>query len=475
MKILFVAAEANPLIKVGGLADVTGSLPKALTELGHDVRMMIPRYGAIDTAKYPVTPLMGDFNIQVMKTSERVALAITAPANGGVRVYLVGSDDFLKSTQIYGEDELKRFFLFSRAVLEILPKLDWQPEIVHCHDWHTALIPWWLKRKGYRYVSFFTIHNLAYQGSFDDDFLHDSGLDESWQSQPADVPESPLSFMSQGIIWADVVTTVSENYAREIVTSEYGDGLNQLLQTRHDKLFGIVNGLDYEEYNPATDILIPANYDFSTLSKRVANKLALQKQAGFPEDAEIPLIGMVSRLDEQKGLDIVVENFDFLFQQIKARMIILGKGKEHYHSLLKKAAVRYPQQLAVFTGFDNTLAHLIYSGCDIFLMPSRFEPCGLGQLIAMRYGAVPVVRCTGGLADTVEDLTADLNHGSGFVFQSYNTKALSTAVQRAVNAYERKEAWQKVVQRVMALDFSWQASAKKYESLYYKALEMKDS
>ncbi len=472
MKILFVAAEVAPLAKVGGLADVIGSLPKALSELGNDVRVMMPRYGVIDAVKYPVMPVIDDFNVRVMKTIKPVALKAT-DLSDKVKVYLVDSDDFSNSGEVYGKGGLERFFLFCRAVLEILPGLNWQPEIVHCHDWHTALIPLWLRRNDYHYVSLFTIHNLAYQGPFDDAFLSDSGLNEDWQSRPADAPEPLLNFMSQGILWADMVTTVSETYAREILTAEYGEGLDELLRYRQDKLFGIVNGLDYEEYNPATDPLIPSNYDASTLGKRVANKLALQRQAGLPENAEIPLIGMVSRLDEQKGLDILAESLDFLLQKTQAQMVILGKGKERYHSLLKQAADRYPKQLAAFLTFDNGLAHLIYAGCDIFLMPSRFEPCGLGQLIAMRYGAIPVVRRTGGLADTVQDLTKDLNEGTGFVFRDYDSKAMSTAVQRAVDAYKDREGWHKVIQGIMVLDFSWESSAKKYQSLYDRALELK--
>ena len=472
MKVLFVAAEVAPLAKVGGLADVIGSLPKALSSLGSDVRVMIPRYGVIDAVKYPVLPVIDGFNVRVMKTTKSVALKATDLADK-VKVYLVDSDTFSGSSEIYGEGNSARFFLFCRAVLEILPRLDWQPEIVHCHDWHTALIPLWLKRNDYHYVSLLTIHNLAHQGPLNDVSLSGSGLKEDLQSRPADAPLPLPNFLSQGILWADMVTTVSETYAREILTAEYGEGLEELLHYRQKDLFGIVNGLDYEEYNPATDSFTPARYDASTLGKRAANKLALQRQAGLPENAEIPLIGMVSRLDKQKGLDILAESLTLLFGKTRAQMVILGKGKERYHSLLKKATDKYPQQVAAFLTFDNALAHLIYAGCDIFLMPSRFEPCGLGQLIAMRYGAVPVVRRTGGLADTVQDLTKDLSEGTGFVFQDYDSKAMSTAVQRAIDVYKKKEAWHGVMRRIMALDFSWESSAKKYQSLYYRALGLK--
>jgi starch synthase len=472
MKILFVAAEAAPLVKVGGLADVVGSLPKALVEIGHDVRVIMPRYGIIDTAKFSASPVIDNLDIAVMGMTERVSLKVTE-IGGKVKVYLVDSDDFRNSVEVYGKDELKHFLLFCRAVLDVLSELDWQPEIVHCHDWHTALIPWWLKENACNCTSIFTIHNLAYQGFFDGKFLTDAEMEKDWQLRPAGMPDPPLNFMSQGILWADLVTTVSETYAKEILTPEYGAGLGHLLRYRKDRLFGIVNGLDYEEFNPATDTFIPANYDFSTVDRRISNKLTLQKRAGFGENVAVPLIGMVSRLDEQKGLDILTASFDSLFRNLEAQVVILGKGREEYHDLLKQAASKYPERLAVFIDFDDALARLIYAGCDMFLMPSRFEPCGLGQLIAMRYGAIPIVRHTGGLVDTVKDLTPDLGKGSGFVFQGYDSEAMLAAIQRAINSYGKK-AWRDVMRRIMALDFSWKASARKYESLYKKALELKN-
>ena len=332
----------------------------------------------------------------------------------------------------------------------------------------------WLKKNNYHYASVFTIHNLAYQGFFDGNFLINAEMESDWQLRPADAPDPPLNFMSQGILWADLVTTVSETYAREILTPEYGAGLDYLLRYRQDRLRGIVNGLDYGEFNPATDIFISTKYDIATVDKRTSNKLALQKRAGFAENVEIPLIGMVSRLDEQKGLDIIVPSFDSLFQKTEAQVVILGRGREEYHNLLRQAASRYPERLAVFIDFDDALAHLIYAGCDMFLIPSRFEPCGLGQLIAMRYGAIPIVRHTGGLVDTVQDLTEDISDGSGFVFQSYDSEVMLTTIQRALSSYKKK-AWQSVMRRVMALDFSWQASAVKYGALYNEALEFRKS
>ena len=288
------------------------------------------------------------------------------------------------------------------------------------------------------------------------------------------VSELPFNFMSQGIVWADMITTVSENYAREILTPEYGAGLEHLLCFRRDRLMGIINGIDYEEYNPSTDCFIAANYDCKSLERRLINKTTLQKQVGLREDSTIPLMGMVSRLDEQKGLDIVIESLPILFEQMNVQMIILGRGREHYQYLLREAADRYPQKLAVFNEFDDALAHLIYAGCDIFLMPSRFEPCGLGQLIAMRYGAIPLVRYTGGLVDTVENLSTNLGKGSGFVFKEHDVQAMLLVMRRALNSYKQKKVWNQIMQRVMSLDFSWQNSARKYEAVYKKLLELND-
>jgi starch synthase len=469
MKVLFVAAEAAPLVKVGGLADVVGSLPKALNELGHDIRVMMPGYGAIDTAGLSATTVLDGLTVQVMQTDKTASLRMVELAHD-IKVYLVDSADFSGSRFIYGKDDLERFLVFCRAVVEAVKKLDWQPDIIHCHDWHTGLIPLLLRAGGNHYPLIFTIHNLAYQGNFDGGFLVGAGLEHDWGLRPADAPEIPLSFMSQGILWADFVTTVSETYAAEILTPEYGAGLDYLLRYRRDRLFGIINGLDYEEFNPETDGLIPSRYSMSTINKRINNKMELQRQARFVEDAKMLLIGMVSRLDEQKGLDILDAGLDTLFQKMKCRLVILGQGREEYHNLLKQAARRYSGQLAVFIEFDEKMSHLVYSGSDMFLMPSRFEPCGLGQLIAMRYGAVPIVRGTGGLVDTVQDLTPDLSQGSGFVFTDYNPGAMLAAIKRALDSYQ-SEAWPKIIQRIMALDFSWQASAKKYEALYQKVLE----
>ncbi len=470
MRVLFVASEATPLAKVGGLADVVGSLPRALAGLGHDVRIMIPQYGCIDTSRHPAASIRDGFGVAMPAGTEPATLRLIM-VRDGVPTYVIGSIKYFGYKEVYvGGDDLKRFLFFSRAVHEILKQMDWQPEIVHCHDWHAALAVMWLKKARYPATSVFTVHNLAYQGAFDEAFLVESGLRKDWEDYPSGAPKPPFNFLSQGILWADLVTTVSQTYAKEIITPEYGEGLDSLLRYRQKDLLGIVNGVDYREYNPETDPYVQANYDPSSVERRLTNKLALQKQLNLPQDAAIPLIGMVQRLDEQKGFDILGEAADCILQETGCQLVILGRGRERYENMLQEIAARYPEQVAMSTAFNDSLAHLIYAGCDMFLMPSRFEPCGLGQQIAMRYGALPIVRHTGGLIDTVPELTPDLKRGRGFVFRDYTPEALATAVRRAIDAFKQKKAWFQAVQRVMRLDFSWQASAIKYEAAYRRVL-----
>jgi starch synthase len=470
MKVLFVASEVAPLAKVGGLADVAGSLPKALYELGYDVRIIMPKYGSIKPTKSLITT--EKYNVKFSRLGEPQYIDLkTTTLENKVPVYMVENQRYFGSNEVYSKNDLARFLFFCRAVSQLLPQLDWQPEIVHCHDWHTSLIVIWLKKARYPCRSIFTIHNLAYQGAFDNAFLVANELEKYWSDYPAGAPKLPLNFMSQGILWADLVTTVSETYAKEILTPECGEGLDTLLNYRKESLLGIVNGIDYKEYNPNTDPYIPANYDSLSLENRVNNKLALQKKAGLPEATTTPVIGMVQRLDEQKGFDIIEKAINPLMNETNVQMVILGRGRRQYENMVRKIASKYPQRISALTAFDNPLAHLIYSGCDMFLMPSRFEPCGLGQLIAMRYGALPIVRHTGGLVDTVTQLNPDLSKGNGFIFRDYNSEALVAAINEALDAYRNRKAWQQVMQRVMGLDFSWQASALKYDAAYKKVLE----
>ncbi len=474
MKILFVASEVNPLAKVGGLADVVGSLPKALEEMGHEVRLAMPQYGCIDTSVFPAHPVKNT-EISFMGRQEKISLQLTQL--GDVPVYLVGNHrHFGDYARVYnGHDDVERFVIFCRSVFELLSHLGWTPDVVHCHDWHTAMLVAWLKQARYPGGLIFTIHNLVYQGYFDESFLDRAGIAGFWQDLPPGIPRPPLNLMSQGIIRADLITTVSETYAKEILTPEHGAGLEQFLAYRARDLIGIVNGIDYNEYNPSTDPYIAANFDAKSAPKRLANKLAIQKRTGLTQDAAVPLIGLVQRLEEQKGIEILSRAIEPLCHETRAQMVMLGSGGEYYQNLLRKAVERHPDRIALIVAFDNALAHQIYAGCDMFLMPSRFEPCGLGQLIAMRYGAVPVVRHTGGLVDTVPELSADMTTGNGFVFRDYTPEALVRAVKQALAAYEHRARWLKVIERIMGLDYSWRTSASKYVAAYERALAMKTS
>jgi starch synthase len=469
MKILFIASEASPLVKVGGLADVISSLATALQDLGHEPYLILPKYGSIKT---PIQDIQGRNpdkvgTVSFMGHSEPVTLKKTM-LKGRIPVYLVENQRYFEVAEIYAQGELERFLFFSLSIPDVISQLELRPDIVHCHDWHTALVPLWLKKAKIALPCIFTIHNLAYQGPFDQEFLQRSGLSSVWQEYiPTDAPRPELNFMSQGILLADIVTTVSTTYASEILTSQYGEGLEQLLSYRFNDLYGIVNGINYDEYNPTTDPYLERNYDSTTIERRVENKLALQRKSGLPQSSDIPLFGMVSRLDEQKGIDLLLQAIDQFIVESKAQLVILGEGREHYHKLLAEAALKYPDRLSVFIAHDERLARLIYGGCDVFLMPSHFEPCGLGQLIAMRYGAIPVVRHTGGLADTVKDVAE--GSGNGFVFQNYNALEMMEAIKRAEASFYHGAEWQTLMSYNMNLDFSWKTSARKYEEVYLRA------
>jgi len=467
MRILFVASEAFPLIKVGGLADVTSSLAVALRDLGHEPCFVLPRYSGIevpirDAPEKSIAVALGTIK-------ERVAVSRTM-LREGIPAYLVENDDYFGTEDVYTQDELRRFLFFSRCIPGVITELDLRPDIVHCHDWHTALVPLWLREARMPLPVVFTIHNLAYQGSFDPQFLDNYGLLSVWDEHiPRGAPQPGLNFMSQGLLLADVLTTVSPSYASEILTMDYGESVGQLLKYRRDDLHGIVNGIDYDEFDPATDPNLRTNYDCTTTRRRAENKLALQRNTGLPQDPDTPLLGMVSRLEEQKGIDLVLQAIEPLVAGTETQMVILGRGQEHYQTALVEAARRFPERLSVSVAYDEQAARLIYSGCDFFLMPSRFEPCGLGQLIAMRYGAVPVVRHTGGLADTVKDVRQ--KGGNGFVFEEYTADAMLKAIKRAERSFYHGGEWQSLIRHNMNQDFSWKKSALQYEEIYVQALK----
>ena len=479
MRILFASAEVSPYAKVGGLADVAGALPKSLRDLGHDVRIIMPRYGRIDPERYSLEPVLDTFLVHLPDREEPASLLKTM-LDGSVPVYLVESDRYFEREAIYGyPDDGERFLFFCRAVLEAMKQLEWRPDILHSNDWHTAILPNLLKT-AYdddpfyaKTASVFTIHNLAYHGIFDQKVLAITGLGGGFLRPQIGEHPDQVDLMSQGILYADVVNTVSPTYAEEILTPEFGEGLDHVLKYRKARLFGILNGLDTDTFNPATDPNLAAHYDLDRLERKVENKLALQREGKMIEDPSIPIVGIVSRLADQKGFDLLEPIIEPLLREAGVQLVLLGTGDQHYQDLFRRIGERYPGSTAIALTFDVALAQRIYGGADIFLMPSRYEPCGLGQMIAMRYGTVPVVRRTGGLADTISDYEPSTGAGNGFVFEHYSSYACFIALVRAVEAYRRLDEWQLLQRRGMQADLSWTASARRYVELYNKAQEFK--
>jgi starch synthase len=480
LKILFLSAEAVPFAKVGGLADVAGALPKAIRALGHDIRLMIPRYGTIRSDQFHMQKVGDPFPIPLGPGEEYVHLA-EATLDGSVPVYLIWNEHYFSSRdRVYGfEDDAQRFAVFGRASLAALKLLDWQPDVIHANDWHTGIVPTWLGTEGRRdsfyrdIATLFTIHNLTYQGIAGRLILTFAQMD---YLKHLDVEQpGTVNWMAQGIAHADLINTVSEQYAKEILTSDVGMELDPLLNERKDRLFGVVNGIDYEYWNPATDPHIPHHYGIETLDRRAGNKAALQQQARLPVHPDVPLTGMVSRLDHIKGMDLMEPVLEWLLENEEAQFIVLGTGDPEYHEMFERIQARFPDRMHAFLKFDAALARRIYAGADMFLMPSAVEPCGLGQMIAMRYGCVPTVRATGGLADTVSNYTTRNRKGTGFTFKRHTPKACIAALRRALKTFANKKAWRKLQQRGMEADLSWLASAQEYVKLYEKATQLHGS
>jgi len=471
MKILFAAAEISPLTKVGGLADVVRSLPAELIKTGHQVRVIVPKYGFVDYSAYKAVTVIRELTI--FSLGEYRKISLEQISLDGIPVYLLTADAVSASDHVYGSDEVEKFWVFCDCVDQSLPYLGWKPEIVHCHDWHTALLPLLLRIRHADCRTVFTIHNMRYQGNFDDRILERSGIGRYWAGRIGGIVELPWNFLVQGILWSHVINTVSENFAREILTAEYGCGMQAFADFRNNSLFGIINGVGYDEYDPGSDPLIAANFNADDTTGKIVNRTRLRDMAGWKAKVDAPLVGMVSRLDEQKGMDIILNALPDTIKSTGAQFIFLGRGKEYYEEALLQLEARYPDNVKAYITYDNTRAHLVYAGSDLFLMPSLWEPCGLGQMIAMRYGALPVVRNTGGLADTVQNLSSNLGQGTGFVFSEYSAKALAFALKKAAEAFNDKAAWQRAVRRVMGLDFSWRVPAQRYQALYKRALELK--
>ncbi|MCE1247288.1 MAG: glycogen synthase GlgA [Firmicutes bacterium] len=482
--ILIVSSEIVPFAKTGGLADVAGALPKALQRQGTNVSLVMPLYSCIYKLNLDLEDECEPCIINIAGQDEQVSIKSTKLNGSEIKVFFVQCDKFFNREGLYQEngkdyeDNDIRFALFSKAVIEMLKSADEKPDVIHCNDWQTGLIPAYLKTvyandEFYKDIAtVFTIHNIAYQGLFPASTMEKIGL--PWEIFTMYGVEywNQISYLKAGLFYADIITTVSPTYAKQIKSSEeFGKGMQGLLESREQDLFGIINGIDYEVWNPAEDELISSKYSHANLRGKTNCKKDLQKACGLPMENN-PVIGMVSRLADQKGFDLIAESLDSILAN-EVQLVILGTGDPKYHELLEAKAFKYDGKLSLNLRFDDPLAHKIYSGSDIFLMPSKDEPCGLGQLIALRYGALPLVFKTGGLADTVTDYNEDPANGNGFSFEEYTELKLAETLKRALELYSNKRKWNTVVKSSMEKDFSWEISAASYVEVYKKAAAKK--
>lgn len=472
MKVLFAASEGTPFAKSGGLADVIGSLPKAMRELGVDARVVLPKYEEIpDNFRHKMKPI---YRTTVPVGWRNQYCGVEYLEYNGVPFYFIDNEYYFKRPGLYGYgDEAERYAFFCRAVLEIIPHINFKPHVIHSHDWHTGMVSPLLKAhyskdpfyKGMGTV--FTIHNLRYQGVFPREVLADLlDLDDSYFTADKLEFYGKVNFMKGGVVFSDVINTVSKSYAEEIKTPYFGENLDGLLSYRSKDLYGIVNGIDYSEFNPYTDPHIFYPYDSKSLEIKAKNKMELQRNHGLPVSEKIPLTAIISRLTSQKGIDLIARVLEEILS-MEGQLIVLGAGDEQYEHLFKDAAWRHPDKLAINIMYDEKLAHQIYSGADLILMPSQFEPCGLGQLIAMSYGTIPIVRETGGLKDTVVPYNEQTGEGNGFTFTNYNAHDMLYTIERAYKYYQQP-VWKKLQEKTMSIDYSWKESAKQYQELYQK-------
>ncbi|HHD92526.1 MAG TPA: glycogen synthase [Candidatus Portnoybacteria bacterium] len=459
IKITFIAAECAPLAKVGGLADVIGSLPSALSQDKLDISIIIPAYETI-LKNWSNQFTNYQKEIQVKFDHSIKSVTIHQIIINSIPIYLIENKKYLSTGLIYpksdassggSEEEAKRFLFFSQAALTFAQESN--PQIIHCHDWHTGIIPHLIKYQNLPFKSILTIHNLAYQGIYSGQLVN--------QLLATNFPTKTVNCLRQGIINADYVTTVSPNYAQEILTPEFGCGLSPALKKKKNHLIGILNGLDLKIYNPANDPLITTNYSTNNLSKKIKNKFFLQKKFHLQEDSQIPLLSIVCRLTPQKGITLLREIIPRLME-MDTQLILLGSGLSTYEKFLKSFNRKYPQKFHAEIGFNGQLAHQVYAGSDIFLMPSKFEPCGLGQMIAMRYGTIPVAHAVGGLKDTIQ------NKKNGFLFENYQSEDFYQIIKKTLVFYRQPSKWLKLQKSAMTTDFSWQKSAQEYLKLYQK-------
>jgi starch synthase len=480
MKIAFVATEAVPYAKTGGLADVVGSLPIELEKIGCEVKLFIPKYFLIDEGEHDLhyNWHIGEIPIRINGITRSVHVHQSKLSGSNIEINFIDCPHYFHRHRIYTNDwdEDERFILFSKAVVESLMRMQWAPDTIHCNDWQTALIPLFIK-DNYSWDRFFdatstlfTIHNIGYQGRFSTSVLLSAEISKDlfYPNGPVE-HNGAVSFMKAGIIFSDILNTVSNKYSHEILKPELGAGLDSVLRERKEDLYGILNGVDYSVWNPETDEHIPYNYSSADLSGKIKNKKFLLDHFDLPFEVTVPLIGIVSRMVAQKGFDIFAEAIENLMN-INAQWIILGSGEDKYEELFRNLAHNLPQKVGAYIGYNNELSHLIEAGSDMFLMPSQYEPCGLNQIYSMKYGTVPIVKKTGGLADTVHDWdelkSFGLETGTGFSFNDHTGFALYAAVQRSIGNFQNKAVWKKIQLNGMAKDYSWKHSAEQYVELY---------
>lgn len=480
LTIVSVSAEVAPYSKAGGVADVTRALPRALHKLGYNVLLVTPLHGCVDVAKWKLDRVAENVPIQIDDTSMRMADFWRGEVEPGLSIYFIDNHKYFSShKRIYGTSyQNTRYLFFNLAVFKLLNILKISPNILHCHDWQTGLIPHFLNTRFRDNPMFsntrtvYTIHNLTFQFGADWWTVPGEKRDDGRSALPSfEIKQKieRINFAKRAILNADIINTVSETYAGEILQEDLGQDLHRILQKRADRLYGIVNGLDYNDFNPATDPGLFRNYDFDTLNVKTKNKLFLQRELGLAEDQRIPVIGMIGRITEQKGYDLVREILDPLLR-LDIQLVVLGGGDKTYINFLRTAMRKHPKKVAGHLEFDANIATRFYAGTDLFLMPSRFEPCGITQLISLRYGSVPIVRATGGLVDTVTDFNPKTDKGNGFMFKTYDSRDMLVAIARAVETYRQPELWNRLVRRSMKQSFSWEIPARKYVTLYRKAM-----
>lgn len=474
-KILFAASESVPFIKTGGLADVVGSLPKNFNKDEFDVRVVLPKYACMKEEWKEKLVYKTNFFIDYNWRSRYVGIFETEL--DGIKIYFIDNEEYFNGPTPYTNNglwDIERFGFFSKAVLRILPVIDFKPDVIHCHDWQTGLVPVYLDHirmaeEYYRGIkTVMTIHNLKFQGVWGTKEVRDiTGLPDYYFTSDKLEAYNDANLLKGGIVYADKVTTVSDTYAEEIKVPFYGERLDGLMNARSNSLSGIVNGIDYDEYNPETDPWLTANYNVDNFRKeKVKNKVALQKELGLKEDSKVMMIGIVSRLTDQKGFDLIAHVMDELCQD-PIQIVVLGTGDERYENMFRHFAWKYPEKVSANIFYSDALSKKIYGSCDAFLMPSLFEPCGLSQLMSLRFGTLPIVRETGGLKDTVEAYDEYEKTGTGFSFTNYNAHEMMNTVRYAEEIYyDKKRDWNKMIERAMAADFSWENSAKQYEELY---------